>query len=58
VVVNFAAIAMQTNTLDTPWVLLLSSATGLTQVVLLVLTFVPPRSYLTWVRAGAAAQAA
>jgi hypothetical protein len=58
VVVNFAAIAMHTNTLDTPWVLLLSSTTGLTQVVLLVLTFLPPRSYLTWVRARAAARGA
>jgi hypothetical protein len=58
VLVNFAAIAMHTDTLNTPWVLLLSSTTGLTQVVLLVLTFLPPRSYSSWVRARAAAQGA
>jgi hypothetical protein len=58
VIVNIAAGAMHTNTLDTPWVLLLSSTTGLTQVVLLVLTFLPPRAYLSWVRARAAARGA
>lgn len=56
VLVNFAAIGMHTDTLNTPWVLLLSSTTGLTQVVLLVLTFLPPRSYLGWVRSRAVAR--
>jgi len=58
VLVNLVAFAKHMNTLDTPWILLLSSTTGLTQVVLLVLTFLPPRSYLDWVRARAAAQGA
>ena len=58
VIANIAATAMHTDTLDTPWVLLLSSTTGLTQVVLLVLAFLPPRSYTSWVRARSGAGAA
>ena len=58
VIANLVATAMRTDTLATPWVLLLSSTTGLTQVVLLVLAFLPPRSYASWVRARAAARGA
>jgi len=55
VAVNSTAIALRVDVLATPWVLLLSSATGLAQAVLLVLAFVPPRGYLRWVRGRAAA---
>jgi hypothetical protein len=58
VIVNMVAIALHIEVFRTPWVLLLSSTTGLAQVVLLVLTFLPPHSYLNWVRARAAASGA
>jgi hypothetical protein len=54
VVLNTGALALHVDMLD-PWVLLLSSITGLVQTVFLVLAFVPPRAYLGWVRARAAA---
>jgi len=58
IAVNILAFAIHVDSLQTPWVLLLSSTTGLTQVVLLVLAFLPPRSYLSWVRARASAGSA
>jgi hypothetical protein len=58
IAVNMAAFAIHVDSLQTPWVLLLSSTTGLTQVVLLVLAFLPPRSYSSWIRARAAARGA
>lgn len=58
VVLNTAAAALRVDTLGSPWVLLLSTCTGLGQAVFLVLAFLPPRSYLSWVRARAAASAA
>lgn len=58
IIVNIAAFAEHVDALQSPSVLLLSSTTGLTQVVLLVLTFMPPRSYSSWVRARAGAQGA
>jgi hypothetical protein len=54
IAVNTAAIAMQVPMLD-PRLLLGSSFTGLCQTVLLLLVFAPPRAYLRWVRARAAA---
>jgi hypothetical protein len=54
VVLNIGALALKVDILS-PWVLLPSSVTGLSQAVLLVLTFAPPSAYLGWVRARAAA---
>jgi hypothetical protein len=48
------AILMRVSLLD-PMLLLASSFTGLGQTLLLVLVFSPPRAYLRWVRARAAA---
>jgi hypothetical protein len=56
VALNTGALALHMDTLS-PGILLPSSATGLVQAVLLVLVFVPPRSYLGWVRARAAGSA-
>jgi hypothetical protein len=58
VLLNTVALALQIRVLESPWILLGSSATGSTQAVLLVLAFVPPRPYLTWVRARARVPAA
>lgn len=58
VTLNTAALALRVDTLNSPAVLLLSSVTGLTQTVLLVLAFVPPRAYLSRVRARSAAAGA
>ncbi len=58
IAVNMLAFAIHVDALQTPWVLLLSSTTGLTQVLLLLLAFLPPRSYLSWVRARASAGSA
>ena len=55
VVLNTVALALRIEILETPWVLLASSSTGLAQAVLLVLAFAPPSSYLAWVRARARA---
>jgi hypothetical protein len=51
VMTNSLAMALRVEVFSTPWILLFSSCTGLAQAVLLVLAFVPPRSYLSWVRA-------
>ncbi len=51
VMTNSVAMALHVEVFSTPWILLFSSCTGLAQAVLLVLAFVPPRSYLSWVRA-------
>ena len=55
VLLNTVALALRIEILETPWVLLASSSTGLAQAVLLVLAFAPPSSYLDWVRARARA---
>jgi hypothetical protein len=57
VLLSLAAGALRVNVFSTPWILLASSGTGLAQTVLMVLAFVPPRSYTAWIRARAAAQA-
>jgi hypothetical protein len=56
--VTIVASVLHMDALRHPTVLLLSSATGLGQAALLVLTFLPPDAYLNWVRARAAARAA
>ncbi len=53
VLLNSVALTFQVEILESPGVLLGSSATGLAQALLLVLAFVPPRAYLAWVRARA-----
>jgi hypothetical protein len=53
VALNSAALALRINIFETPAILFASSATGLAQAVLLLLAFLPPRSYLDWVRSGA-----
>lgn len=58
VLLNTVALARQVDVLGSPWVLLVSSGTGLAQAVLLVLAFAPPSSYLAWVRARSRAQEA
>ena len=55
VLLNTVALALQVEILESPWILLGSSVTGLAQAVLLVLAFLPPRFYLSWVRGRAAA---
>jgi hypothetical protein len=55
VLLNAVAIALHVEVFSNPWILLCSSATGMAQASLLVLAFLPPRSYLGWVRARAAA---
>lgn len=54
ILVSGVASAMHLSPLANPAILLLSSVTGLAQVVLLVLTFLPPKSYASWIRARAA----
>jgi hypothetical protein len=56
VVLNTGAIVLEVDSLS-PEVLLPSSVTGLTQTILLVLAFLPPRSYVERLRARAAAAA-
>jgi len=58
VLLNAVALALGVEVFTSPWILLGSSVTGLSQAVLLVLAFLPPRSYLNWVRARAAASGA
>jgi hypothetical protein len=53
VLLNTVALVLRVEILESPWILLGSSATGLAQAVLLVLAFLPPRAYLGWVRARA-----
>ena len=55
VIANSVAIALRVEVFSDPRILLLSSATGMAQAVILVLAFLPPRSYLSWVRARATA---
>jgi hypothetical protein len=52
--ITMVAAALQVDSMRSPTVMLLSSATGLGQAALLVLTFLPPRWYLERVRARAA----
>jgi hypothetical protein len=53
VVLNGVALWKQIDILSTPWVLLASSFTGSAQTILLLLAFLPPSSYLAWVRSRA-----
>lgn len=53
VVLNTGAAALRVDTLSAPWILFPSMLTGLVQAALLVLAFVPPQSYLRWIRARA-----
>jgi len=53
VLLNSVALALRIEILESPWILLASSSTGLAQAVLLVLAFAPPSAYLAWVRARA-----
>jgi hypothetical protein len=53
VALNSIALALRVNVFETPSILFASSATGLAQAVLLLLAFLPPRSYLEWVRSRA-----
>lgn len=55
---NFGAAMAGVNMIESPLVLLGSSATGVCQTALLLLAFAPPRAYLEWVRGGMAAQPA
>lgn len=55
VVLNTWAVVMRVDVFGSPWILLVSSITGLAQAACLVLAFLPPRAYLSWVRARAAA---
>jgi hypothetical protein len=52
--VNIWAAALKMDLFHDPRILLASSAGSLAQATLLVLAFVPPRSYLSWVRTRAA----
>lgn len=56
--ITMVAAVMHVDTMRSSTVMLLSSATGLGQAALLMLTFLPPRSYLSWVRARAASSGA
>ena len=58
ILANSAAIALHLEVFSDPRILLLSSFTGMSQAVILVLAFVPPRAYLDWVRARTAASGA
>jgi len=53
VALNSAALALRINIFESPSILFASSATGLAQAVLLLLAFLPPRSYLEWLRTRA-----
>lgn len=53
ILLNLVAGLRGVNTVESPAVLLGSSATGLCQAVMLVLAFGPPRAYLAWVRGSA-----
>jgi len=53
VLLNSVALALRIEILESPWILLASSSTGLAQAVLLVLAFAPPSAYLACVRARA-----
>ena len=57
VILTTGATALRVDVLRSPGILVASSGTGLAQALLLVLAFAPPRSYLDWVRARAAASA-
>jgi hypothetical protein len=56
--ITMVAAVLQVDSMRSPTVMLLSSATGLGQAALLMLTFLPPRAYLSWVHSRAAARAA
>jgi hypothetical protein len=56
ILLNMTAGFLGVNAVESPAVLIGSSATGLGQAVLLVLAFVPPRAYLAWVRRSAASE--
>ena len=54
-VLNAAALVQRIDVFEDPFVLLGSSCTGLSQALLLLLAFLPPRAYLVWVRSRAVA---
>lgn len=58
ILLNITAGVRGVSIVDSPGVLLGSSATGLAQTLLLVLAFAPPRAYLAWVRGPAEAEPA
>ena len=58
VVLNIGAASLGLDLATSPGVLLCSSATGMTQTIVLVLAFFPPHRYLEWVRAERIAEPA
>jgi hypothetical protein len=54
ILLNTIAMARGIRVFQSPSILLASSTTGLAQAVLLVLAFLPPRFYSSWVRGRAA----
>lgn len=58
ILLNSAALGLGMDVMNEPGVLFLSSCTGLAQAVLLLLAFLPPRSYLDRIRSRAAPLAA
>jgi len=54
VLANVVAVLLGVDTYHSPGILLFSSLSGAAQAGLMVLALVPPRSYLSWVRARAA----
>lgn len=57
VTLNIVAVLLHVDALTSPWILLPSALLGFAEATFLTLAFVPPRSYLAWVRARAAAAA-
>lgn len=55
ILLNVGAGVLGVSIVENPLVLLGSSTTGMTQTILLVLAFAPPRAYLGWVRGSVAA---
>jgi hypothetical protein len=55
ILLNVVAGIRGVNIVESPAILLGSSATGISQTVLLVLVFAPPRAYRDWVRGHAPA---
>ena len=57
VLLNTGAVIARMDTFHDARILIASSVTGLMQTVFLVLAFVPPRAYVSWVRSRSAAPA-
>lgn len=58
VTLNTCAVLLHVDTFHSSWILLASGICGLFQTLFLVLAFVPPQSYVSWVRTRTAASAA